>query len=411
MKYKKKHYQHQYTSQQHLELVSGGSEYFNLLHTLIDKARECIHIQMYIFAEDDTGLMVVGWLKAAAARGVKVYMLFDGYATQNLSKQFLAETEAAGIYIERFDPLFKTRSLYFGRRMHHKIVVIDGTSAMVGSGNIDNKYNDIDGQQAWLDMALYVEGSVAGELETICIKMWNSAVTSDKYIRAKPAERPAVIADENSPGYAVRVRRNDWVKNKHEIWRSYFDLLNRANHDVYIVSSYFLPGRRLRKQMKLAVQRGITIKIIIAGLSDVKIAKSAERYLYQWLLRNKIEIYEYQRSILHAKMGIRDGKWLTLGSYNVNNISTYASIELNLDVRNQPFVSTVQQRLDKIIAEDCVHITKETFRQYNTLWQMVVQKIAYNIIRFLLYLSTFYFKNERPIRSKRRRFRITKENN
>ncbi|MFA6059116.1 MAG: phosphatidylserine/phosphatidylglycerophosphate/cardiolipin synthase family protein [Taibaiella sp.] len=381
-----------YSAQQKLERVNGGHEYFDYLHRMIDGAVHSIHIQMYIFSYDETGKMVVDWLKGAAKRGVKIYILVDGYATK-LPLELLNIFSETTIYIKRFEPLLMTRSFYFGRRLHHKIVVADDGKALVGSNNINNHYYGLHNSRAWLDMALYLEGTVARELEQICVQLWNSTKPDD--VHADLSTPVPINKEGNESNISVKVSRNDWRQNRQEIWKSYFNIINKANSNVLLVSSYFLPGKRLRKQMRLARAKGISIKIITAGLSDVKIAKYAERYLYAWLLRNNIEIYEYQPSILHAKLGIRDGKWLTLGSFNINDISTYASIELNLNVRNQPFVSSIEQQLNKIMTEDCIRITVENFDKKQTFLQRIIQRFSYNLIRVLLFLFTFYFKKEK----------------
>src|SRR5690606_19160243 len=144
---------------------------------------------------------------------------------------------------------------------------------------------------------------------------------------------------------------------------------------IIIACSYFLPGWKMRKLMAKAVQRGVSVKVIVAGLSDVMVAKHAERYLYRWLLKNGISVYEYQDRILHAKVGVADGKRMTIGSYNINNISAYASIELNLDIRNRPFVSKVETQLNELITEGCHEVTLDNYRtSYNRtkrVWQHV----------------------------------------
>jgi cardiolipin synthase len=114
--------------------------------------------------------------------------------------------------------------------------------------------------------------------------------------------------------------------------------------------------------------------------------------MYRWLLRNNIEIYEYTPKIVHSKLATFDGHWLTVGSYNVNNISAYASIELNLDVNDSSFVSKVEQKLERIMAHECVLITEEDFYRKLTLWDKFLQRSAYDIFRVLLFIFTFYFK-------------------
>ncbi|MCD2422130.1 phospholipase D-like domain-containing protein [Niabella pedocola] len=379
-----------YGPQASLLLVRGGIEYFDLLRDLILKAEQCIHLQMYIFRYDYTGRMVIEWLRQASEKGVRVYLLVDGYAT-HLSADVMNRIKSAGLALERFEPLFRNRGLYFGRRLHHKIVVADGRKALVGSNNIDDDYYGRPDHPAWLDMALFVEGTAAGALEQVCIQLWNKEAARSRQL-CLPANPPQTL-EKKLRGISVGIRRNDWVHNRNEIWKSYFNLLSKAREDVYLVSSYFLPGRRLRRQMKLAARRGVKIRVITAGCSDVLIAKQAERFLYPWLLRNHIEVYEYRDRILHAKMGLRDDRWLTLGSFNINNISTYAGIELNLDVRNRPFVRQVRQELDQLIAAHCTAIVEDGLLHQNPLLTLM-QRLAYNFIRILLYVCTFYFRKE-----------------
>ena len=112
---------------------------------------------------------------------------------------------------------------------------------------------------------------------------------------------------------------------------------------LFFTRTYF------KKQVIPGSKRGVKIKLILAGPSDVILAKHAERYLYRWMLRNGFEIYEYQPSVLHAKIACVDNHWVTIGSYNVNNVSAYASMELNLDIRNKPFALSIQKELDTII--------------------------------------------------------------
>jgi cardiolipin synthase len=191
----------------------------------------------------------------------------------------------------------------------------------------------------------------------------------------------------------VRICRNDWVKGREEIWRSYYRLFKNARQSITIMCSYFLPGSIFRRQLKLAVRRGVKVKVILAGLSDVKLAKHAERYLYRWMLRNRIEIYEYQPAVLHAKMAVADERFFTIGSYNINDISAYASIELNLEIKSKEFVQRVSGELEEIILRDCMQIDPHTKINIYSLRHMV-QMISYFLIRIILKLSTFYFRKQ-----------------
>jgi len=128
-------------------------------------------------------------------------------------------------------------------------------------------------------------------------------------------------------------------------------------------------------------------------MSDVRISKYAERFIYRWLLRLGVKIYEYPKCVLHAKLSTYDAKWVTVGSYNVNNISAYASVELNLDILNDEFSQHADTWLNKIIQKDCIPITAENLKKYNLITRFL-QWWSYEVYSVVFYLSTFYFKQE-----------------
>jgi cardiolipin synthase A/B len=375
-----------YSYNNSIRLVRAGSEYFDLLESLIHAAKHTIHLQTYILVEDETGKRIIDALTQAARRGVQVYMLADGYASQDLSESLIEKIEFSGVHFRFFGPVLKSKYFYFGRRLHHKVVVVDSYFSLVGGINIGNHYNDTAENVAWLDWALYCEGYTSFELELICKARIQQMVKVDENGSQKQQ------AMEYSGRYLVRPRVNDWVRRKKQVTDSYLEMLAYARSHVVILSSYFLPGKELRKQLSKAAKRGVKITVILAGISDVPVAKHAERYMYRWMLRNHIEIYEYQRRVLHAKLATYDGKWVTIGSYNVNNISAYASVELNVDILNAGFAVDVESRLNKIIKTDCVQITRETYRQNQTVVNQFIQRSAYDIFRVVLFLFTFYFK-------------------
>ena len=172
-------------------------------------------------------------------------------------------------------------------------------------------------------------------------------------------------------------------------------MLRRAEKEIIIMSSYFLPGRLFRSALIKTIRRGVEIKIIIAGRSDVKLAKAAERYWYPWLLKQGIRIFEYEPRILHGKLSLYDEKWVTVGSYNINNISAYASIELNVDVLNPAFGAQTAQELKRIIAEECVEITAEQFERKTNVFAKMSYWLSYEFYRAVVFLFTFYFRQRR----------------
>ncbi|HZV45232.1 MAG TPA: phospholipase D-like domain-containing protein [Saprospiraceae bacterium] len=378
-----------FTTVNKVKLVRAGREFFDTLLQLIRDAKDSIHVQMYIYDDDETGRSVAEALKEAANRKVSVYLLTDGYAS-SMSKEFTVELKAAGIHFRYFEPLMRSKHFYFGRRLHQKLVVVDAKFALVGGINISDRYNDMPEQSAWLDFALWVEGEIVKELCVLAWKTWNAF---PRHMGITPCETKPIEFDiPEGERRQVRMRRNDWVRRKGQISASYLQMLNAAKSNVIILSGYFLPGRTIRRSLRKAVLRGIKIKIILAGQSDVMLAKRAERWYYDWLLRNGIELFEYQENILHGKLATADDQWMTIGSYNINDISAYASIELNLEVADPVFAKQTRLMLEKLMLNGCVPITPEKYTRSKNIFKQFINWLSYEVFRVLFFLFTFYFK-------------------
>ncbi len=377
-----------YTYRNNTRLIKGGHQYFDLLEEVINNAKKHIHFQTYIYDEDTTGRRITEALKRAVQRGVKVYLLTDAYASKNLGKPFEKEMFEAGVHFRRFEPVMRSKYFYYGRRLHHKVVVADARYSLVAGVNISDRYNDLPGQPAWLDWALFTEGDISYELFKVCVELWFKS-----YARATFEIRQQKIPEFPADWYcAVKVRRNDWIHRHNQITRSYLEMLNLAKENIIIMSSYFLPGRAIRKHIRRATARGVKISVMLTGKSDIPIAKYAERYIYRWLFKHNINVYEYPSRVLHGKLSTYDNKWVTVGSYNVNNISAFASVELNLDVENDDFASEVKERLEKIIKDECICVTPENYSARNNFFVTARQVVAYEIVRVMVYLFTFYVK-------------------
>ena len=376
------------------ELIRGGRSYFSTLHEMIDSSLKSLQLQVYIFEEDYTGKEVALRLIKAARRGVKVQVLLDGYASKGLSIGFKNSMRDNGIQLRFFEPIFKGGNYYFGRRLHHKIVVCDGKVSLIGGINISDRYNDMPGTPAWLDWAIKVEGEASFELFKLCNQCFTKK-TEDWLLLTQQDITNIMDTNAHCP---IRIRRNDWVMGRNEISASYMEMLKSARHEIIIMSSYFIPSPFFRNNIIKALKKGVSIKLILAGISDVGIAKHAERYLYRWAVRHGIEIHEYNHNILHGKIAIADRKIVTIGSYNINDISALASIELNLDVKDISFSRVVHEQLMKIIDNDCSRISPiSIIRLYRPL-ERIQQWICYETVRLLFNLFTFYLTKKRNAR-------------
>ncbi len=371
---------HEYKEGHYVELLQSGDTFFSAVIRVIDEAKRYIHFQTYIIDEDDTGRRIVDALVRAAGRGVRIYMLLDAFGTKYLTKEFIDKIEDSGILFRFFSPVFITRGFQLSLRLHHKVILTDGELAIIGGMNFADRYNGTAAVREWLDFAVLIKGPECIHVNSICRKLWNKTFISKE-------ERATEIV-YSTPSYeqniSLRVVENNWYRNKIEILRSYRAALKNARHHMIIFASYFLPGRLERKLFRLASARGVDIRIVLAAKSDAPMFKRATSFLYEYILRNNIKIYEYYPANLHAKVATVDGKWCSVGSYNLNHISDYGSIEMNVDIMNEAFTSGFEKILTGIMKNDCRQVTVEEFLRRRTWWSRFRGWTSYQMIRLLM---------------------------
>jgi cardiolipin synthase len=374
------------------KLIKGGKMYFDTLIEIIQKSKSSIFLQTYILKDDETGKLIAEELIQASKRNINIYILLDGFASSNLHESFIHKLKTAGIEILFFKPVFKNNHIYYSRRLHHKIVVVDGKYSLIGGLNIANRYNEINHQKAWLDFAVLIEGESSLQVENYCKQIRLKTTKIDVETNSEIINRINEIPVDNQ--CVVKIRRNDWLMHLNEISSNYIEMLRNAKHEILILCSYFIPGKVLRRSMAHASRRGVKITVITAGQSDVPLTKHAERWLYDWLLRNNIKIYEYQNNVLHGKLAVSDQSIVTIGSYNINNLSTYVCLELNAEVKNKLFAQRVQSTLEEIIEKECIEINSNSHHHQKNIFNQFLRWSSYQTLRFVLLMFTFNLKRE-----------------
>lgn len=365
-------------------LVHSGKEFFDLLVKLIDATNSSIHFQTYIFDDDITGNLIADALKRAANRGVNVQMLVDGVGSYSLSSEFIDRLEATGIDFRFFSKLPWQGITQAGRRLHHKVVVFDQTSTLIGGINIANKYNDVE-SKAWLDYALLVKGPVVRQAEIIC-----QQINSRRFYKF-PKEK----AIKNvSGGIKVRLMQNDWFRRKNEISSSYKTNLKEAKEEIIIVASYFIPSPRLLRILVSAAKKGKSIKIVLSGQSDVALMRAAMYYLYRKLLLVNVRIFEYKASVLHAKVCVIDRKAVSVGSFNINHLSEFLSVEMNVDVLDNKFAEDFADELTLLMQNDCDEILLQDFAMRHTLLRQFTTFISFKLISWSMRLLSLFYKGD-----------------
>lgn len=376
---------HSYLGGNHTRLVHSGNEFFETLVRMIDAATSVIQFQNYILDDDETGKQVSEALKRAAQRGVKVFLMLDAWGSRGLDDTFIVSLKESGIHFRWFGKLVTRHGFHIGRRMHHKIVVCDSHASLVGGLNIANRYHGNDLRPPWLDFGVYAEGNIAIVLERICQKFWKRNPLKKRIVFAKKKIHPA---EKNLP-VLMRVRENDWVMRKLQVAASYKKVARLAKEELVIFSAYFLPGFRFLMRLKKAAARGVKVKIVVPASSDTTLGIKASRWIYDYLLRNKIEIYEYTRTMLHAKVCAADNQWAAIGSYDLNNLSRYSNIETDVEILDRNFASNFQKELNAIIAQQCERVVADSYMKKLTWIGRLSNWLSYQLVRFIFRLSIF----------------------
>jgi cardiolipin synthase len=335
-----------------IELLENGEEYFPAVLQAIAQARREVIIETFILFEDKVGLALKQALLAAARRGVAIDLTVDGYGSCDLSDAYIGELTAAGARLHAFDPrprllgLVRTNLL---RRMHRKIVVVDGETAFVGGINFSADHLGDFGPQAKQDYAVRLRGPIVAAI----LAFVRSQVHAQRQRRlAWPpvaVPRPAGDAD-------VMFAMRDNLQHANDIERQYRAAIRSARREVVIANAYFFPGYRLMKTIRQAARRGVRVRLILQGEPDMPIVKTAATMLHGHLLRAGVEIHEYCKRPLHGKVALVDDQWATVGSSNLDPWSLALNLEANVMTRDRAFVAELRERLEQLIGQHCRQI-------------------------------------------------------
>jgi cardiolipin synthase A/B len=373
---------HDYRGGHSVELLRSGESFFAACEKVIDEANQFIHFQTYIVDDDDTGKRIVNALIRASKRGVRVYFLLDAYGGNSFSNELIKKVYEAGILFRKFSPRLISNDFQLSLRLHHKVLLADGITTIIGGMNVADRYHGNAKIKEWLDFAILLKGPESSHVLFILKRLWNKAFISKKERSRETIHRPQFYDSD----IKVKVLQNNWSRNKIEILKSYRSALKHAQFRMTIFASYFLPGRNERRLLRNASRRGVDIKIVLSAESDAPVFKRATNFLYDFILRNNITIYEYIPSNLHAKVATVDGNWSTIGSYNMNHLSDYGSVEMNADILDTGFAEKFEGILQGIIEKDCRKVTFEDYIRRKTWLFQVTDWFSYQMIRILMRL-------------------------
>jgi cardiolipin synthase A/B len=369
----------------HFELLENGEDFFPAVLGAIARARREVLIETFIWDKDETGLALREAVVAAARRGVSVDICADAYGSPRLDAAFLREVKAAGVRVHVFDPQPTRLGLRLNlfRRLHRKIVVVDGDVAFVGGINFEDKQNLCVSPASKRDYAVRVHGPVVGEIRDFCRAFLLQ--------QRPPQERPSwwrrwlsrSVRGRRLPpprdGSALFVYRDN-DRHRGDIELMYRAWIRAAREEIVLANAYFFPGYRLLRQLRAAARRGVRVRMILQGRPDLRYAQLASTTLYEFLLASGVEIHEYVERPLHAKVAVIDGRWVTIGSSNLDPLSLWLNLEANLFVGDRELAQGLRARLLELMRAHCRPVAYENVAMPRW-WRRLYRWLLFHIVR------------------------------
>lgn len=391
-----------------LQLQQGSTQFFPALVEAFDQAQQEIRLETYIFDFTGAGLQVALALERAARRGVHTFVLVDGVGTEPLSVSWRQRLGAAGVEWRVFAPpgrwgLLSPRGW---RRLHRKLCCVDRRVAFCGGINILDDWHDPNHgalEQPRFDFAVRIHGNLVPEIHAVMAQLWSQTLPG-RPLRARvdavlQASRVAIDQIEHlgrwsrhgsveptAPAHQASLVLRDNVRFRSGIEQAYRKAISQARSEILIANAYFVPGRKLRRALVHAAQRGVRVRLLLQGRYEYFMQYYAARPVYGVLLEAGVEIHEYAASFLHAKVAVIDGQWATVGSSNLDPFSLLLAREANVVVRSKAFARELRAGIVHAIEHagkrmDAAEYTARPLRQRAFEW------VAHAVMRLALWLQ------------------------
>jgi cardiolipin synthase A/B len=378
-----------------IDLLETGSEYFPALRQAIDAAREEIHLETYLFEDDASGRAIADALMRAAERGVAVRVLVDGFGARGFAQALMQELLQRGVEVMIYRPELGRFRFNMERnrlrRLHRKVAVVDASTAFVGGINIIDDMHTPGHTPPRYDYAVRVQGPLLEPIHRSSRRIWDlvSWANFKRRFRVRDGVVP-VIRHKGDTLAAFVVRDN--LRHRRDIEEAYLDAIDNAEREIVLANAYFLPGRRFRHALFEAAARGVDVVVVLQARVEYVLLHYASKALYGALLANKVRIYEYRKSFLHAKVAVIDGHWATVGSSNIDPFSLLLAREANVVVRDERFAAKLRGSLQYAMRNGARELRTEDWRRRSWL-RRTANWVAYGLVRLLIGLAGYAGKH------------------
>jgi len=341
------------TRKNRVKLLINGEQKFPEVMEVLRDAKHHIHIEYYIYEQDEIGKAIIELLIQKAKEGVDVRFIYDDFGSPSIKKKIERRMREAGVQVHPFHKVhFYLLANRFNYRNHRKIIIVDGQTAFTGGINVSDKYinNNQKGKLYWRDTHLRIDGPGVFYLQYLFITDWNFCCPNS----LKAEEFHFVPNKKINDNIYVQIASSGPDSAQPSVLFSILQAIFLAKEEILITTPYFIPGDSINDALRVAALSGLSVKLLVPGISDSKFVNAASRSNYNDLLQAGVEIYMYQKGFVHAKTMVTDGKLSIVGTSNMDHRSFELNFEVNVIVYDEQFAGEMR----KVFADDLKHAEK-----------------------------------------------------
>ncbi len=355
-----------------VKILVNGEEKFPEVLKALKEAKHHIHLEYYIYENDNISSEIENILINKAKEGVKVKFIYDDFGSPSINKKMEIRLNEAGVEVYPFQKvLFYLLANRLNYRNHRKIIIIDGQTAFTGGINVSDKYiNNQAGKLYWRDTHVRIDGPGVFYLQYLFFTDWSFCCGK----KIKPTIEHFVADKKFQEDSLVQVVASGPDARQPAILFSMLKAISLARKEILITTPYFIPGDAILDALKVAALSGLSVKLLVPGVGDSKLVNAASRSYYGELLFAGVEIYQYQKGFVHAKTMVTDAKLSVIGTANMD----MRSFELNFEVNVLIYDEKISHKLRTIFFEDLTDAKKIDAKKWNKrpVFKQMPEKLA-----------------------------------
>ncbi|PWK17988.1 cardiolipin synthase [Xanthomarina spongicola] len=364
------------TNNNDVKLLINGESKFPVVIECLKNANKHIHIEYYIFEDDNIGNQIIEILIDKAKAGLKVRFIYDDFGSRSIRNKQVKRLKEAGVEIF---PFYKIKLIAFANRInyrnHRKIIVIDGHTSFVGGINVSDKYINSESNKNelyWRDTHLKIYGPATWYLQYLFLCDWNFCAKDN--VELNNQLFPQVKTFQSNQDKHVQITASGPDSDVPTILFALLQAINLAEKEVLITTPYFIPSNSIKDAILISAKSGVKVKLIIPGVSDSKLVNAAASSYYSPLLESGVEIYRYNKGFVHAKTMVIDNEIAIVGTANMD----VRSFDLNFEVNAVVYDEDTANQLRAAFYNDILDSTKIDLKVWNSrsLFQKFLEKLA-----------------------------------